>query len=72
MTLEDIRRRTDENIARRIHYPECWDDIGGYPTLASALWEMLDHVEGVCPTCQKPMAQRNMEPPEPPSTRGLQ
>jgi hypothetical protein len=31
---------TDETIAEQIHYPGCWDTVA-YPTLASALWEML-------------------------------
>lgn len=31
----------DDIIAKEIHYPECWDTMA-YPTLASALWEMVD------------------------------
>ena len=34
----------NEQIAKAIHYPRCWDTMA-YPTLASALWEMID-IEG--------------------------
>lgn len=46
MTDDDIE------IADKIHYPMCWDDVA-YPTLASALWELLADAETVCPTCGK-------------------
>jgi len=38
---------TDEAIAREIHYPRCWDTVA-YPTLASALWELLAQYSGGC------------------------
>jgi len=30
----------DKLIAKAIHYPKCWDTMA-YPTLATALWEMV-------------------------------
>ena len=46
--------RAEENISKVIHYPKCWDTVA-YPTLAIALWEMIDvdFANKVCPTCDK-------------------
>lgn len=42
----------DNKIAEAIHYPDCWDTMA-YPTLASALWNLMA-VEGtLCTTCHK-------------------
>lgn len=47
----------DIKIAKAIHYPVCWD-TAAYPTLASALWEMVsfkassDNI-ATCSTCKK-------------------
>ena len=30
----------NQRLAQNIHYPDCWDDLGGYPTLVSALLEI--------------------------------
>lgn len=47
----NIKEDTNKELADAIHYPECWD-TAAYPTLASALWEMIDQKElGECPTC---------------------
>jgi len=46
----------DKMIAESIHYPKCWDTVA-YPTLASALWEMLplDQLhKWKCSQCGKP------------------
>lgn len=43
----------DKQIARGIHYPDCWDTCA-YPTLASALWEMIDIESKICSQCNKP------------------
>jgi len=47
-------KNLDKEIAKAIHYPECWDTMG-YPTLASALWEMVgwygNIYEEPCPEC---------------------
>jgi hypothetical protein len=47
-------RGSDKAIAEMIHYPDCWD-TAAYPTLASALWEMVKWSEEhpKCPTCDK-------------------
>ena len=45
---------SDKEIAEGIHYPDCWDECA-YPTLASALWEMVvwSKEHPICPTCGK-------------------
>ena len=48
----------DSDIAKWIHYPDCWDDMA-YPTLASALWEMCK-CDGECPTCGKYQGNKRM------------
>ena len=74
MNLEDTVKHTrggktmkfdemDREIAECIHYPGCWDTVA-YPTLASALWELIAWGPmgyGACPTCGKPQG---------PTTRG--
>jgi len=46
-------KNPDKQIAKYIHYPDCWDTVA-YPTLASALWEMSHHEElGECSQCHK-------------------
>lgn len=44
----------NEQIAKAIHYPRCWDTMA-YPTLASALWEMIDwdFANKECSQCEK-------------------
>lgn len=47
----------DKEIANAIHYPKCWDTMA-YPTLSTALWEMVDwDIKAIpykkCPTCKK-------------------
>ena len=42
----------DKQIAKAIHYPRCWDTMT-YPTLASALWEMIDIEGRLCTSCGK-------------------
>ncbi len=43
----------EKDIARAIHYPECWD-TATFPTLASALWEMVILEEGdKCSECRE-------------------
>ena len=43
----------DDKFMKAIHYPECWD-TAAYPTLASALWELVCwYTENICPTCNK-------------------
>jgi hypothetical protein len=47
-------KQEDKEIAERIHYPRCWDTCA-YPTLATALWEMVDMpINKKCPTCGLP------------------
>ena len=48
---------TDEEIRKSIHYPECWDTMA-YPTLASALWEMLPPL-GKCKVCGRDQGWRH-------------
>ena len=43
-------KEEDKSIAKAIHYPRCWD-TAAYPTLASALWEMVMMPKcKICPT----------------------
>ena len=47
--------KADNEIRKKIHYPGCWD-TAAYPTLASALWELIHIDKGkLCPTCNKQM-----------------
>lgn len=54
-------REENKEIAKYIHYPECWDDVA-YPTLASALWEMVlwDEEKSECPICEQPMGNTSV------------
>lgn len=42
----DCRRR----IENAIHYPDCWDTVA-YPTLESAIWEIIAWQDIKCTTC---------------------
>lgn len=54
MYSPSVYKDADINIAKAIHYPECWD-IAAYPSLASALWEISILPKGQpCPTCGNP------------------
>ena len=48
-----ITRDMEKDIARRIHYPECWD-TACYSSLVIALWEMTHwKADTKCPECGK-------------------
>ncbi len=54
MSLDLDGKKAEEIISKIIHYPKCWDTMA-YPTLAIALWEMIDvdFANKICPTCDK-------------------
>ena len=47
-----VGHATDDitNMARTIHYPECWDTMV-YPTLVHALWELAEIKECTSTEC---------------------
>ena len=49
------KRTIDKEIAEAIHYPKCWDTIA-YPTLATALWEMVEFPESI--NCQISLSKK--------------
>lgn len=53
MNYYDETIKKELQIAKAIHYPNCWD-TSAYPSLVSALWEMCDF-DGteICSTCKK-------------------
>ena len=52
MDINQENINQDKQIAKAIHYPRCWDTMA-YPTLASALWEMIDIEGKLCTSCGK-------------------
>jgi len=52
MKTEEI---INKEIAEAIHYPKCWD-LGAYPTLATALWEMVEFPESI--NCQISLSKK--------------
>ena len=55
MSLDIDGKEAEKRMAKAIHYPDCWDTVA-YPTLAIALWEMIDwdFANKKCSQCEKP------------------